>query len=99
MVLKCATAGCRRRTSSSLKAPISWQKRAFPKTGHLSQKSSADSTFSFTKSTEIRLFPCEVQPLAQTWMVSAFEPTRSARVEEFLATIKPAPSAESSRSL
>ena len=53
MLLRCALAGCGRRASLSEEAPISRQKRVVAKAGHLSQRCSADSTFS---STESRLF-------------------------------------------
>ena len=46
IVLRCAKAGCGKRTSSSWKAPMSWQKRVVAKAGHLSQRCSADSTHS-----------------------------------------------------
>ena len=52
-----------------------WQKRALAKAGQLSQRCSADSTSSSqSRQRSESAFSCEVQLLAETWVVSASEP-------------------------
>ena len=51
-----------------------WQKRALANAGHLSQRCSADSTSSSQSQQRSDCFSCEVQPSAETWVVSAVEP-------------------------
>ena len=50
-----------------------WEKRALAKAGHLSQRCLADSTFSSQSRQKSDCFSCEVQPSAETWVVSAPE--------------------------